>query len=99
SGIAGIVEHAAGDMTVTVRAGTLLSDLQAQVKKVKQRLALDPPYPGTIGGLIATGDSGSLRLRYGGVRDLLLGVTFVLADGTIARGGGKVVKNVAGYDL
>jgi glycolate oxidase FAD binding subunit len=99
SGLAGVVEHAAGDMTVAVRAGTTLADLQAALVREGQFLAIDPPVPGTVGGLIATGDSGPRRLRYGGVRDLILGVTFVRPDGTIARGGGKVVKNVAGYDL
>ncbi len=94
-----ILEHAAGDLTVTAQAGVGLADLQAAVARSGQWLAIDPPVPGTIGGLIATADSGPRRLRYGGVRDLLLGVTFVRADGTIARGGGKVVKNVAGYDL
>jgi glycolate oxidase FAD binding subunit len=99
SGVAGVVEHAAGDLTVTVRAGTLISDLQATLRTSGQWLALDPPLPGSVGGLIATGDSGPRRLRYGGVRDLILGVKFVRADGVVARGGGKVVKNVAGYDL
>jgi glycolate oxidase FAD binding subunit len=99
TGLAGVVEHAAGDLTVTARAGTRLADLQAVLAGENQFLAVDPPVPGTVGGLIATGDSGPRRLRYGGVRDLLLGVTFVRADGVVARGGGKVVKNVAGYDL
>jgi glycolate oxidase FAD binding subunit len=97
--ISGVIEHAAGDMTVTVSAGTLLGELQTELAKADQFLAIDPPIPGTVGGLIATGDSGPRRLRYGGVRDMLLGVTFVRADGTVARAGGKVVKNVAGYDL
>ncbi len=99
SRLSGVIEHAAGDLTVTVRAGTRLDDLQAELAKAGQFLAVDPPVPGTVGGLIACGDSGPRRFRYGGVRDLLLGVSFVRADGTLARGGGKVVKNVAGYDL
>lgn len=99
SGLAGVIEHAAGDMTVRVMAGTRLEDLQARLGAQGQSLAIDPPVPGTVGGLIATADSGPRRLRYGGVRDLILGVTFVRTDGTVARGGGKVVKNVAGYDL
>jgi glycolate oxidase FAD binding subunit len=99
SRISGVVEHAAGDMTVVVRAGTPLSDLQSQLGQAGQFLAIDPPVSGTVGGLIATGDSGPRRIRYGGVRDMLLGLTFVRADGTIARAGIKVVKNVAGYDL
>src|SRR5262249_4716393 len=93
SAISGVVEHPAGDLTVTVRAGTLLTDLQATLAEAGQWLAIDPPVPGSIGGLVATGDSGPRRLRYGGVRDLILGVTFVRADGVIAKGGGKVVKN------
>jgi glycolate oxidase FAD binding subunit len=99
SRISGVVEHAAGDMTVTVRAGTPLEELQAVLAQGGQFLAVDPPVPGTVGGLIATGDNGPRRLRYGGVRDLLLGITFVRADGVVAKAGGKVVKNVAGYDL
>lgn len=94
-----VVEHAAGDLTVTVQAGLALGDLQAVLGQAEQFLAIDPPVPGSIGGLIATADSGPRRLRYGGVRDLILGVTFVRADGVVARGGGKVVKNVAGYDM
>ncbi len=94
-----VVEHAAGDLTVTVQAGVRLPDLQQQLAGAGQFLALDPPVPGTIGGLIATADTGPRRLHYGGVRDLILGVTFVRADGVIAKAGGKVVKNVAGYDL
>src|SRR4029078_985494 len=99
SGLAKVVEYAAGDLTVTAQAGTRLEDLQAVLARENEFLAIDPPVPGTVGGLIATGDNGPRRLRYGGVRDLLLGVTFVRADGVVARGGGKVVKNVAGYDL
>lgn len=96
-----VVEHAAGDMIITVEAGVLLADLQAQAATAGQMLALDPAFPArtTAGGLIATADSGSLRVRYGGVRDQLIGVQIVRADGVVARGGGKVVKNVAGYDL
>src|SRR5213078_444214 len=66
-----------------------------------QRLAVDELWPerATVGGILSTNDSGALRLRYGGLRDLIIGITLVLADGTIAKSGGKVVKNVAGYDL
>jgi glycolate oxidase FAD binding subunit len=99
SRMSGVVEHAAGDLTVTARAGTRLADLQEVLGGAGQFLAIDPPVPGTIGGLVATADHGPRRLRYGGVRDLILGVTFARADGTLAKGGGKVVKNVAGYDL
>ncbi|MDQ3706036.1 MAG: FAD-binding oxidoreductase [Chloroflexota bacterium] len=99
SRLAQVVEHAAGDLTVTVQAGVRLPDLQRQLAGAGQFLAVDPPVPGTIGGLIAAADTGPRRLRYGGVRDLILGVTFVRADGVVAKAGGKVVKNVAGYDL
>lgn len=96
-----VIEHAVGDLTVTVEAGTKFADLQAVLASSGQFLPLDPASPesATIGGIIATADTGSLRQRYGGVRDLLLGITFVRADGQIASAGGRVVKNVAGYDL
>ncbi|MGH2505323.1 MAG: FAD-binding oxidoreductase, partial [Ktedonobacterales bacterium] len=99
--LSGVIEHAPHDLTVTVRAGTPLADLQRTLGAARQWLALDPPLaPGaTIGGLIATNATGPRRQRYGGVRDQIIGVRVALADGTIARGGGKVVKNVAGYDL
>jgi glycolate oxidase FAD binding subunit len=96
-----IINHAVGDLTITVEAGVKFADIQATLAKHNQILALNPTAPdsATIGGIIATGDTGSLRQRYGSVRDQLLGVTFVRADGQIARAGGRVVKNVAGYDL
>jgi glycolate oxidase FAD binding subunit len=96
-----VLEHAAGDMTVTVESGCTIAALQQHVARRNQRLALDPLWPGraTVGGVIATNDSGSLRHAFGGLRDLILGVTVALPDGTLARSGGKVVKNVAGYDL
>ncbi|MFB2837245.1 FAD-binding oxidoreductase [Floridanema evergladense] len=96
-----IVEHAIGDLTFTVEAGAKFADIQEIVAKEKQFLALDPAYPqtATIGGIVATADAGSLRQRYGGVRDMLLGISFVRYDGKIAKAGGRVVKNVAGYDL
>lgn len=96
-----LVEHAAGDMTATMQCGLTLKALQEVLARGGQMLTLDAPFGdrATIGGLIATNDSGPLRLRYGGIRDLLLGVTLVQADGRIVKGGGKVVKNVAGYDL
>ena len=98
-GLARILEHEAGDLTCTVEAGLRLSDLQAVLAASDQRLSLDPPGDPTIGGLLARNVSGPLRHRFGAPRDLVLGVTLVLADGTIANAGGKVVKNVAGYDL
>ncbi|MBN3898795.1 MAG: FAD-binding oxidoreductase [Nostoc sp. NOS(2021)] len=96
-----LIEHAVGDFTVTVEAGMKFSDLQALLAKSRQFLAIDPTAPesATIGGIVATGDTGSLRQRYGSVRDQLLGITFMRADGQIAKAGGRVVKNVAGYDL
>jgi glycolate oxidase FAD binding subunit len=96
-----IVEHAWGDMTATVEAGCTLQQLQQTLAEHGQRLALDPLWPGkaTIGGILATNDSGPLRIRLGSLRDLIIGITLALADGTLAKSGGKVVKNVAGYDL
>jgi glycolate oxidase FAD binding subunit len=95
-----ILEHNAGDLTIVVQSGARLADVQAALGDAGQRLSIDPPAPdATIGGVIATGDSGPLRHRYGVMRDLVLGMTVVLSDGTIARSGGKVIKNVAGYDL
>ena len=95
-----VVEHAAGDLVVTAEAGVPLAVLQDHVSQAGQWLALDPPEPNaTVGGVVAAAASGPRRLRYGTPRDLLIGVTVVLADGTIAHSGGKVVKNVAGYDL
>ena len=95
-----IVEHNEGDLTAVVEAGVPLRRLQADLAEADQMLALDPPGgEATIGGIVATGDSGPLRHRYGGPRDLVLGVTVALSDGSLARAGGKVIKNVAGYDL
>ncbi len=96
-----LIEHAVGDLTVTVEAGMKYAELQATLAKTGQFLAIDPAYPenATIGGIIATADTGSLRQRYRGVRDMLLGISFVRSDGKIAKAGGRVVKNVAGYDL
>lgn len=100
SRLAGVVEHAAGDLIATVRAGTRLADLQDKLGGAGQRLALDEMLPGaTIGGAVATGTAGPLRLRFGAPRDQVLGATLVRPDGIIAHAGGKVVKNVAGYDL
>jgi glycolate oxidase FAD binding subunit len=98
-GLHRILEHEAGDLTCTVEAGVRLSTLQAALEPYGQRLSLDPPGDPTIGALLAENVSGPLRHRFGAPRDLVLGVTLVLPDGTIASAGGKVVKNVAGYDL
>jgi len=96
-----MVDHAVGDMVVIAEAGLPFAALQASLAPTNQFLSLDPAHPeqATLGGIVATADSGALRQRYGGVRDLLIGISFVRSDGKVARGGGKVVKNVAGYDL
>jgi glycolate oxidase FAD binding subunit len=98
-----IVEHNAGDLTAILEAGVPLAQAQRTFAQAGQMLALDPPTgpdaAATIGGVVATGDSGPLRHRYGAPRDLVVGMTFALGDGTIAHSGGKVIKNVAGYDL
>ncbi|WP_416671086.1 FAD-binding oxidoreductase [Egbenema bharatensis] len=96
-----LIEHAAGDMTMTAEAGMKLADLQNILAKSGQFLAIDPAYPesATLGGIVATADTGTLRQRYGGIRDLLIGLSIVRTDGKVAKAGGRVVKNVAGYDL
>lgn len=96
-----ILEHAWADLTVTVEAGCTLQTLQHALAQRGQRLACDCLWPdrATIGGMLSTNDSGTLRLRFGALRDIIIGVTLALADGTLASSGGKVVKNVAGYDL
>jgi glycolate oxidase FAD binding subunit len=107
-----VLEHASGDLVVRVQAGVGLRQLAAVLAEAGQRLALDPApaaaagregrgdgWAGTVGGILATGVAGPLRLRYGTPRDLAIGITVVRADGTVAVSGGKVVKNVAGYDL
>src|SRR5438309_1346326 len=96
-----IIEHAWADLTVTVEAGCTIQRLQETLAQHGQRLALDSLWPekATVGGVLSTNDSGALRLRFGALRDLIIGVTVALPDGTLATSGGKVVKNVAGYDL
>ncbi|HEX8156551.1 MAG TPA: FAD-binding oxidoreductase, partial [Solirubrobacteraceae bacterium] len=98
-----IVEHNQGDLTAVLQAGTPLRELDEALASAGQMLALDASWgaddAATVGGLVATGDSGPLRHRYGAPRDLVLGVTVALPDGSLARAGGKVIKNVAGYDL
>jgi glycolate dehydrogenase FAD-binding subunit len=95
-----IIEHVPGDQVVRVQAGMGLGELQDQLSGTEQMLAIDPPEEGaTIGGIVAANSSGPRRLRYGTIRDLIIGITVVLHDGTVAKAGGKVVKNVAGYDL
>jgi glycolate dehydrogenase FAD-binding subunit len=96
-----VLEHAWADLTVNVEAGCTIAKLQQTLAKHGQRLALDTLWPerATVGGVLSTSDSGALRLRFGSLRDLVIGVTVALADGTVASSGGRVVKNVAGYDL
>jgi glycolate oxidase FAD binding subunit len=95
-----IVEHNEGDLTAILQAGVPIAAAREAFAGAEQMLALDPPDDGaTIGGVIATGDSGPLRHRYGAPRDLVLGVQVALPDGSLARAGSKVIKNVAGYDL
>jgi glycolate oxidase FAD binding subunit len=105
TGLDEIVEHNAGDLTAILQAGVPLAVAQRTFAAAGQMLALDPPLAvsgapsPTIGGVVATGDCGPLRHRYGAPRDLVIGATVALSDGTIAASGGKVIKNVAGYDL
>jgi glycolate oxidase FAD binding subunit len=95
-----VVEHVPGDQVVRVQAGMRLQDLQERLAGSNQMLGIDPPERGaTIGGIVATNSSGPRRYRYGTIRDLIIGITVVLSNGTVAKAGGKVVKNVAGYDL
>jgi len=95
-----LLEHNAGDLTAVVQGGARLADVQRAFAEAGQMLALDPPCAdATLGGIVAAADSGPLRHRYGAPRDLLLGMTVALSDGTVARAGGRVIKNVAGYDL
>jgi len=101
-----VLEHAAGDLVARVQAGVSLHQLGELLAGAGQQLALDgipggngQRPAGTIGGTLATGMAGPRRLRYGTPRDLVIGITVVRADGTVASSGGKVVKNVAGYDL
>jgi glycolate oxidase FAD binding subunit len=98
--LAGVHEHSPADLVATIGAGTPVRAVQAVLARTGQRLALDPPSTeATIGGMLATGEAGPLRHTFGAPRDLLLGVEFARADGTLAHAGGRVVKNVAGYDL
>ena len=98
-----ILEHNHGDLTAVLQAGVPLATAQRTFAQAGQMLALDPPggddAAATVGGVVATGDTGPLRHRYGGPRDLVIGMTVALADGTLAKSGGQVIKNVAGYDL
>jgi glycolate oxidase FAD binding subunit len=99
SRMSSVVEHSSGDLVARVQAGARMGDVAAALGRDGQEIALDVPDGSTIGGVVASGLAGPRRLRYGTPRDLLIGITIVRADGTVARSGGKVVKNVAGYDL
>ena len=97
-----VVEHEAGDLVARVQAGATIGQLAVAFGSGSgsgQQLALDVPAEATVGGVVATGTAGPRRFRYGAPRDLLIGITVVRADGVVAHAGGKVVKNVAGYDL
>ena len=94
-----VIEHAAGDLVARVQAGARMGEIAAVLAGAGQEIALDVPAGATAAGVVASGLAGPRRLRYGSPRDLLIGITIVRADGTVARSGGKVVKNVAGYDL
>jgi glycolate oxidase FAD binding subunit len=102
-GLDNIVEYNAADLTAVVQAGVRLAGAQAVFAEAGQMLAVDPALGAgdgaTIGGVVAAADSGPLRHRYGGVRDQVIGIRAVLADGSVIHSGGKVIKNVAGYDL
>jgi glycolate oxidase FAD binding subunit len=100
-GLSRIVEHNVGDFTAILEAGASFAEAQATFAEHGQAIAWDPPADelSTVGGIMASADSGPLRHRYGGVRDMVVGVTVVLSDGTVAKSGGKVIKNVAGYDV
>src|SRR3954468_12581892 len=101
AGLDRIVEYNVGDFTAILQAGVPLAKAQETFRAEGQMFALDPPLAGdaTIGGVGAAAATGPLRQRYGGVRDLVVGITVALSDGTLAKAGGKAIKNVAGYDL
>ncbi|MDT7728250.1 MAG: glycolate oxidase binding subunit [Actinomycetota bacterium] len=102
TGLSGVLVYNPADMTMAVRAGTPLAVVQDELSKNRQRVAFDAARVArgaTLGGLLATADGGPSRQCFGILRDLVIGVTVVLADGTVARSGGHVIKNVAGYDL
>src|SRR5213076_253612 len=96
-----VLAHEAGDMTATLEAGAALADVNRALAEHRQWLPLDPPFAerATIGGVLATNDSGPLRHRYGTPRDLVIGIQLATTDGVLSKAGGQVVKNVAGYDL
>jgi glycolate oxidase FAD binding subunit len=99
--LAQVIDHAVGDLTITVEAGARFRQVEDRLAGAGQTLGIDPAYAdiATIGGIVATADTGSLRQCYGSVRDRVLGISFLRSDGQVAKAGGRVVKNVAGYDL
>ena len=99
--LSSVVEHRHGDLTATVEAGATLAAVNATLAAHGQRLPWDPPWPeqATIGGIVATNDSGPRRHAHGVPRDSIIGVTVARIDGRVAKAGGIVVKNVAGYDI
>ncbi len=102
SGLSGVLEYEPSEYTFTALAGTPLHEVETLLREHGQYLPFDPPFAGagaTLGGTVAAGLSGPGRFRYGGVRDFLLGVTFVSGEGKLVTGGGKVVKNAAGFDF
>src|SRR5207253_9213768 len=100
-GLAEVIDYPARDMTITVQAGITLARLQALLATEKQRLPVDVPHPdrATLGGALATNASGPRRLGFGTLRDYVIGMTVVNDEGQEVKAGGRVVKNVAGYDL
>jgi glycolate oxidase FAD binding subunit len=100
-GMRGVIEYHPDNLTVSVRAGTTLGELQETLRGENQFLPLDPPHPeqATLGGIVACNASGPLRFRYGTVRDSLIGIKVLHADGTASKAGGRLVKNVSGYDM
>jgi glycolate oxidase FAD binding subunit len=101
TGLSQGIEHVAGDLTVITDAGVTVAALQETLAKAGQRLPFDVPDPGkaTIGGSVASNAAGHMRSSLGGIRDWVIGMKIVLADGTVTKTGGRVVKNVQGYDL
>lgn len=99
TGLDEVIDYAPFDLVLRVGAGVRLETIEELLAEHGQRLGIDPPRRGTIGGTVATAATGPMRLAHLAVRDLVIGMTFVRADGVIAKAGGKVVKNVAGYDL
>lgn len=102
SGCRGLTDYQPGEFTFTARAGTPLAEIQEALARNGQYLPFDPPLVAagaTLGGTIAAGLNGSSRLRYGGLRDFIIGTTFLTGDGRLVRGGGTVVKNAAGFDF